>query len=220
VSTLRLAHGAEARVRNSDAPLTAVLVNGGTARRVPGTWSATSEWLADRLAERFSAVAFVEVRYRTKSWNELPSCVEDAADALDAADRPSILVGFSMGGAVAIGAAGHERVVAVVGLAPWIPAQLDLDPLRGKRFDVVHGAWDRWLPLVPGVSAKNSRSGFERALAVGAQGAYTLIPRGLHGVALRTGGGSLITLPRARAWLGPISDAIERFQANTIGHLR
>jgi len=218
--TLRLAHGAEARVQNADAPLAAVLVNGGTARRVPGTWSATSEWLAERLAQRFPTVAFVEVRYRTKSWNELPSCVEDAADALDAADGPSILVGFSMGGAVAIGAAGHERVRAVLGLAPWIPPQLDLDGLRGKRFDVVHGAWDRWLPLVPGVSAKHSHSGFERALAAGAHGAYTLIPRGLHGVALRTGGGSLITLPRAGAWLDPISDAIERFQANTIGHLR
>ena len=217
----QLAHGAEARVRNPDAPLAAVLVNGGTARRVPGTWSATSEWLAERLAERFPRVAFVEVRYRTKSWNELPSCVMDAGDAIEAAGRPSILVGFSMGGAVAVGAAGYEQVAAVLGLAPWIPPQLVLAPLRGKRFDVVHGAWDRWLPLVPGVSARHSRSGFERALAAGAHGTYTLIPRGLHGVALRTGGGSLLTLPRATAWLDPISDAIERFQANTISpHLR
>ena len=213
---LPLAHGAEARVQNADGPHAAVLVNGGTARRVPGTWSATSEWLADKLTKRFPAVAFVEVRYRTKSWNELGSCIEDAADALDAAARPSILVGFSMGGAVAIGVAGHERVDAVLGLAPWIPTQLDLDPLRGRRFDVVHGAWDRWLPLVPGVSAKHSRGGFERALAAGAHGNYTLIPRGLHGVALRTGGGSLVTLPRAKAWLEPISAAIERFQAHTI----
>ena len=122
-----------------------------------------------------------------------------------------------MGGAVAIGVAGHECAEAVLGLAPWIPVQLDLHPLRGKRFDVVHGAWDRWLPLVPGVSAKHSRSGFERALAAGAHGTYTLIPRGLHGVALRSGGGSLVTLPRAKAWLEPVSDAIERFRANTIG---
>ncbi|MBA3375915.1 MAG: hypothetical protein H0U00_08925 [Actinobacteria bacterium] len=209
--TLLLAHGAEARVRNPDAPRAAVLVNGGTARRVPGTWSATSEWLARRLSQRFPAVAFFEVRYRTKSWNELPSCVVDAEDALDAADRPSILVGFSMGGAVAIGAAGDERVDALLGLAPWIPPQLGLDALQGKRFDVVHGAWDRWLPLVPGVSAKLSRAGFDRALAAGAHGVYTLIPGGLHGVAVRSGGGSLITLPRASAWLDPISDAIERF---------
>lgn len=209
--SLRLTNGAEARVRNPDAPRAAVLVNGGTARRVPGTWSATSEWLAEHLAGRFPEVAFVEVRYRTKSWNELPSCVEDAQDALTAADRSSLLVGFSMGGAVAIGAAGHDRAAAVLGLAPWIPPQLDLGPLSGKRFDVVHGAWDRWLPLVPGVSTTHSRSGFERALAAGAHGTYTVISRGLHGVALRSGGGSLVTLPRARAWLGPVSDAIERF---------
>lgn len=218
--TVPLAHGAEARVRNPDAPLAAVLVNGGTARRIPGTWSATSEWLAERLAERFPEIAPVEVRYRTKSWNELPSCVRDATDALDAAERPSILIGFSMGGAVAIGAAGHPRAEAVLGLAPWIPPQLDLAPLRGKRFDVVHGAWDRWLPLVPGVSAQHSRSGFERALAAGAEGTYTLIPRGLHGVALRSGGGSLVTLPRAKAWLDPVSAAIERFRTNTMSPTR
>ncbi len=216
VETFPLARGAEARTRNPDAPLAAVLVNGGTARRVPGTWSATSEWLAERLAKRFPTIAFVEVRYRTKSWNELGSCIEDAADALDAAGRPSILVGFSMGGAVAIGVADHQRVEAVLGLAPWIPTQLDLGSLRGKRFDVVHGAWDRWLPLVPGVSAKHSRDGFERALARGAEGTYALIPRGLHGVALRSGGGSLVTLPRANAWLDPVSTAIERFRANTM----
>ena len=216
MQNIPLAHGAEARARNSDAPLAAVLVNGGTAGRVPGTWSATSEWLAERLAKRFPAISFVEVRYRTKSWNELGSCMEDAADALDATGRPSILVGFSMGGAVAIGVADHQRVEAVLGLAPWIPTQLDLRPLRGKRFDVVHGAWDRWLPLVPGVSAKHSRSGFERALAAGAHGAYTLVPRGLHGVALRSGGGSLVTLPRGKAWLGPVSDAFERFQTHTM----
>ena len=132
MQTFPLARGAEARARNPDAPLAAVLVNGGTARRVPGTWSATSEWLAERLAKRFPEIAFVEVRYRTKSWNELGSCMEDAADALDAAGRPSILVGFSMGGAVAIGVADHERVEAVLGLAPWIPTQLDLRPLAGK----------------------------------------------------------------------------------------
>jgi pimeloyl-ACP methyl ester carboxylesterase len=208
---LRLSSGAEARVRNLDAPCAAVLVNGGTARRVPGTWSATSEWLAERLSTRFSSVAFVEVRYRTKSWNELPSCIEDAEAALAAAARPALLVGFSMGGAVAIGAAGHHGVAAVLGLAPWIPPQLDLRPLDGKRFDVVHGAWDRWLPLVPGVSPAHSRSGFERALAAGAHGTFTVIPRGLHGVAVRSRRGSIVTLPRAGAWLGPVSAAIERF---------
>ena len=191
-----------------------MLVNGGTAKRVPGTWSATSEWFAQRLAERFPEVAFVEVRYRTKSWNELASCVADAEAALEDADRPSILVGFSMGGAVAIAAAGHGSTRAVLGLAPWIPPELAVDTLDGMRFDVVHGAWDRWFPGVPGVSPSHSRAGFERAMAAGAHGTYTLVPRGLHGVAVRANSGKLVVLPRAQAWLGPVSAALERFASN------
>ena len=64
VRTLTLPTGAEARVRNEDAACAVVLVTGGTAKRVPGTWSATSEWLAQRLAPRFPGLAFFEVRYR------------------------------------------------------------------------------------------------------------------------------------------------------------
>jgi pimeloyl-ACP methyl ester carboxylesterase len=211
VRTLTLATGAEARVRNEDASAAAVLVNGGTAQRVPGTWSATSEWLAQRLSRRFPAIAFVEVRYRTKSWHELPACIEDAEAALDAVDRPTLLVGFSMGGAVAIEAARHDGAGPVLGLAPWIPPELDLTPLANRRFDVVQGAWDRWLPGVPGVSPEHSRQGFERALGAGATGTYTLIPRGLHGVAVRARRGGLVTLPGAGGWLEPVSRALERF---------
>jgi pimeloyl-ACP methyl ester carboxylesterase len=211
---LALPTGAEVRTRNKDAPQVAVLVDGGTRRRVPGTWSATSEWLAARLAQRFPSVAFTEVRYRTKSWNELPSCVADAEAALDASHRPALLVGFSMGGAVAIGAAEHACARSILGLAPWIPEQLDLEELAGMRFDVVHGEWDRWLPGIPGVSPGHSREGFQRALAAGAHGTYTLIPRALHGVALRSPNGRLVTLPAAERWLGPVSAAVERFIAS------
>jgi pimeloyl-ACP methyl ester carboxylesterase len=209
--TLALATGAEARLRNEDAPRAAILVNGGTARRLPGTWSATSEWFATRLAPRFPEVAFVEVRYRVKSWHELPSCFEDAEAALDLVDRPAILVGFSMGGAVAIGAAGHEHAGPILGLAPWIPPELDLSALDGRRLDVVHGAWDRWFPGIPGVSPGHSRAGFERARAGGATGTYTLVPRGLHGVAVRARNGSLVALPAAKRWLGPVSASIAAF---------
>lgn len=209
--TLRLATGAEARVRNEDASRATVLVNGGTANRVPGTWSATSEWLAQRLSRRFPEIAFVEVRYRTKSWHELPCCIEDAEAALDAAERPSMLVGFSMGGAVAIGAVRHHHAGPVLGLAPWIPPELDVSVLAGRRFDVVHGAWDRWFPGIPGVRPRHSREGYERALAAGATGTYTLIPRGLHGVAVRARRGGLVTLPGAGRWLEHVSGALERF---------
>ncbi|HEY7380637.1 MAG TPA: hypothetical protein VH572_05465, partial [Gaiella sp.] len=78
-----LATGADARVRNEGAPLAAVLVNGGTSKAMPGTWSATSELIASELALRLPGVSFVEVRYRTKTWRAIDSCMEDAVAALD-----------------------------------------------------------------------------------------------------------------------------------------
>ena len=168
----RLETGAEIQMRNEAAPLAVVLVNGGSARAVPGTWSATSELLASELAPRFPKLAFAEVRYRIKTWNELDSCLADARAALDVIDRPTLLVGFSMGGAVSIGVAGRRSVVGVLGLAPWIPERVSLEGLVGKRLDVLHGSWDRYLPGIPGVSAASSRRGFDRARALGVEGAY------------------------------------------------
>jgi pimeloyl-ACP methyl ester carboxylesterase len=211
--TFRLPTGAEGRIRNEDAARAAVLVNGGTSKPLPGTWSATSEWLAVRLAPQFRHVAFLEVRYRTRSWRQLDSCIEDAESALDTVGRPTLLVGFSMGGAVAISTAADPRVVSILGLAPWIPEELDVVAVAGKRVDVVHGAWDRPLPGVPGVSPSHSRAGFERLLASGARGSYVLVPRGLHGVAVRSRRGGLVTLPGAERWLSPVSAALERFSA-------
>ena len=72
-------------------------------------------------------LAFVEVRYRVKTWNALDSCMADGRAALDLVARPSLLVGFSMGGAVSIGIASHSDVTGVLGLAPWIPERLSLD---------------------------------------------------------------------------------------------
>jgi pimeloyl-ACP methyl ester carboxylesterase len=213
--TFALPTGAEARIRNQAGVRAAVLVNGGTAARVPGTWSATCEWLAERLAPRFPDLAFCEVRYRLKSWKELGSCIADARAALTAADRPAIVVGFSMGGAVAISCAEDERVGAILGLSPWIPPEVPLDAINGERFDVVQGAWDRSLPGVPGVPPSHSRAGFERALAAGATGTYTLVPRGLHGVAVRSRRGRLVALPAAERWLPPITAVLERFVHDT-----
>lgn len=212
-----LSSGAEARLTNEGAPLAAVLVNGGTARAVPGTWSATSELLTQRLAPSFPGIAFLEVRYRVKTWNELPSCIADARAALELVEtglaRRSLLVGFSMGGAVSIGAADAPVVESVLGLAPWIPDRLPLDGLVGKRFDVVHGAWDRWLPGIPGVSPTISRRGYDRARALGVEGTYRVIPRGLHGAAVRRPSGALQPLPGWRAWVDHTAAALQAFAA-------
>jgi dienelactone hydrolase len=209
----RLSSGAEARLHNEAAPAAVVLVNGGTARAVPGTWSATSELLTTELAPRFPELAFAEVRYRVKTWNALDSCMEDARSTLDLVSRPSLLVGFSMGGAVSIGVAADATVTGVLGLAPWIPERLSLDGLRGKRLDVLHGAWDRYLPGIPGVSPTSSLRGYERARRLGIEGSYTVIPRGLHGAALRRGSGGIVRLPRAGAWVDGVRERLELFRA-------
>ena len=197
---LRLPSGAE--LRRTGAGTTAVVcVNGGQAAEVEGTWSASLEWLVRRLAPRFPQLLFAEVRYRVKSWRRLDACIVDAREAIRAtgAER-TVLLGFSMGGVVAISAADEPSVERVLGLAPWIPDRLRLEPLRGKRLDVLHGSLDRWLPGIPGVSPASSRHGFERARALGIDGTYELIPGALHGIALRAHWGRPVPLPGASAW--------------------
>ena len=177
-----------------------------------GTWSAALEWLVRRLAPSFPGVRFAEVRYRIKSWRRLDLCIEDARAAVEAvAGERTLLLGYSLGGAVAISVADLPAITGVVGLAPWIPRQLDLSPLRGRRLAVLHGSLDRPLPGVPGVSPSSSRLGYERALALGARGSYTVIRGGLHGIAVRTRSGRVLPLPRAGVWARLIAEELERF---------
>jgi pimeloyl-ACP methyl ester carboxylesterase len=209
---VRLATEAELRVTGPSGAPAVVCVNGGRRAEVPGTWSATLEWLVGRLAPRFPKLAFGEVRYRFKSWRRLDSCVADARAAVAAMSPPrALLVGFSMGGAVAVGAADDPAVRGVLGLAPWFPDRLPLDTLRGRRLAVLHGSLDRYLPGIPGVHPANSRDGFERARALGVEGSYQLIPGALHGIALRAPWGTLVPLPRARAWARLVADELDRF---------
>ena len=198
-----------------------VCVNGGQAREVEGTWSASVEWLVRRLTPRLPDIAFAEVRYRVKSWKRLESCCEDARSAVRELGAPrTLMLGFSMGGAVSIAIADEPGVQGVVGLAPWIPEQLDLAGITGKRLAVFHGALDRWLPGVPGVSPASSRRGFERAGALGAVGRYVLIPGAVHGMALRGPWGGLVTLPRAERWAELVEEELRRFAESVSPGLR
>lgn len=209
----RLPTGALVRVTGAESTRAVVCVNGGQGGEVAGTWSASFEWLVGRLAPVFPELRFVEVRYRVKSWERLEWCTEDARAAVEAAAAERTLVlGFSMGGAVAIAAADAPTVEGVLGLAPWIPDRLGLEPLRGKRLDVIHGSLDRWLPGIPGVSPASSRRGFERARQLGATGSYALLPGGLHGVALRAHWGRPVPLPRAGRWAQLVGEQLARFQ--------
>lgn len=206
--------GAEMRTSGTG-PAAVVCVNGGGRHDVEGTWSATVEWLVERLSTRFAETRFAEVRYRVKSWRRLDMCVEDGLAALESlAPRRALMLGFSMGGAVSVRLAAQPSVTAVLGLAPWLPEGLDLSPLDGKRLAIIHGALDSPLPGIPGVTAKSSRHAFERARARGIDAAHVTIHGGLHGVAVRSRWG-LVPLPRAGAWLARVADEIRRFEGGS-----
>ena len=200
------------RVTGTVGECAVVCVNGGQHREVDGTWSASVEWLVRAVAPRLPTLAFAEVRYRVKSWRRLESCVEDARAAVFEVGAPRVaLLGFSMGGAVSIAVASEPKVTEVVGLAPWIPDELDVSSLRRKRLTVIHGSLDRWLPGIPGVSAAHSRKGFDRARERGAEGSYVLVPGALHGIALRSPWGKLVPLPKARRWAELVEEELRRF---------
>jgi len=209
-----LSSGAEMRVTGATgATAVVVCVNGGQAAGSPGTWSASLEWLVARLAPRFPGITFAEVRYRVKSWTRLAWCEEDARAAIAAVGAlRTLIVGFSMGGAVAVLSADAAGVEAVLGLAPWLPERLDLSRLRGRRLDVLHGGLDRALPGIPGVSPTSSRRGFERARSLGVEGSYRLIPGAVHGVAVRAPLG-LLPLPRASRWASLAAERIASWAA-------
>jgi len=207
----RIASGAELRITGTVGERAVVCVNGGQASEVEGTWSASLEWLVRRLAPRFPFLAFAEVRYRIKSWRRLELCIEDARAAVQmvGAER-TLLLGFSMGGAVAISVADEPAVERVLGLAPWIPDRLSVEPLRGRRLDVLHGSLDRALPGIPGVSPALSRRGFDRARALGVEGSYELIGGAPHAIAVRVNGRPW-PLPRAGAWARRIEAQLATF---------
>jgi pimeloyl-ACP methyl ester carboxylesterase len=199
------------RVTNELGGPVVVLVNGGRAAELPGTWSASLEYLVRRSAPRFPRLGFVEVKYRIRSWRRLDECVEDAREALErVGDVPVAILGFSMGGAVATRVAADPRVRRVVGVNPWLPDQLDVSPLAGKELQVVHGSLDRALPGIPGVSPGLSRRGYERALEAGARGEFATVRGGLHALALRSPAG-LVPLPRASRYAAVVGRYLQAF---------
>jgi dienelactone hydrolase len=209
--------GAEARWTGSPGRRAVVCVNGGTAAELPGTWSASLEWLVRTLSRRFPDLGFLEVRYRVKSWRRLESCVEDGRAAIEAARDAGAeqlaLLAFSMGGAVAVRNAGESGVQVVAGVNPWLPPQLELGTLLGRRLAIVHGSLDAPLPGIPGVKPAMSRAACERARALGVDAARIVVPGAFHAVALRRRGGGLLALPGARRYAEFVGTELERFCA-------
>jgi pimeloyl-ACP methyl ester carboxylesterase len=90
------------------------------------------------------------LRYRYRGWNApARDALRDAQWALGelAARFPGVpvaLVGHSMGGRAALGAAGAANVVAVCALAPWLDGSDPVVQLDGRTVLIAHGDRERW----------------------------------------------------------------------------
>jgi pimeloyl-ACP methyl ester carboxylesterase len=86
--------------------------------------------------------------YQLRGWNgDLASPVADLTEALDQLGErfgpiPVVLVGHSMGARAAMRVAGHPRVTAVAGLAPWLPPGEPVQQLAGRRVLLVQASGD------------------------------------------------------------------------------
>ena len=165
-----------------------------------------------RVAPRLPELTFAEVRYRVRSWRRLDLCIEDARAALhEAAAERTLLVGSSMGGAVAISASDDSSVAGVLArAAPWIPDALDVSPIAGKRPAVLHGALDRAPPGFP--ASPRPRPARGRA---GARGGRRVQLHARPGRRPRARAacswGGLVPLPRAGRWAELVEDELRRF---------
>ncbi|AZM48281.1 alpha/beta hydrolase [Streptomyces sp. WAC 06738] len=128
----------------------------GVSSRRPSRLAAASVWsLARRLgrAGRGDGLVAHTVHYRYRGWNGAAAdAAQDSEWALEEivrryGDVPVALVGTDVGGRAALRAAGHEAVVSVLAIAPWLPdAQAaDAEPVRqlsGRTVLLVHGTDD------------------------------------------------------------------------------
>lgn len=104
-----------------------------------------------RMLERHGhGTAVFMLRYRYRGWNApAKDPLRDAQWALDELGTrypgvPVALVGHSMGGRAALGAAGARNVVAVCALAPWLDDSDPVDQLAGRTVLIAHGDRERW----------------------------------------------------------------------------
>ena len=133
-------------------------------------------------------VVVTRPRFRLQGWNgDRASPVGDLREHLDDlrgqfGPVPVVLVGHSMGARAALRAAGHPSVVAVAGLAPWLPPGEPVDQLAGRPVLLAHGTADRI------TSPADTWAYVERARAV------------TQVAAIEVRGGDHPMLRRARLW--------------------
>jgi alpha-beta hydrolase superfamily lysophospholipase len=98
---------------------------------------------AARRAVRSGGIEVRRPRFGVRGWNgPYASPVGDLSNWLDAIAGPVVLIGHSMGARAALRAGGHPRVVAVAGLAPWLPPGEPVAQLAGRAVLLAHGDRD------------------------------------------------------------------------------
>jgi pimeloyl-ACP methyl ester carboxylesterase len=152
-----------------------VVAHGGQERSLeePHDWrhAILRMWPFAAAARRAAAHAQVGlVRYRYRGWNgdeaHAAADLRRILDAVPAAVERIVLVGHSMGGRAVLSAADDARVVGVLGLAPWLPADEPHRRLHDRRVVLAHGDRDRTVdPRLTGAFARRVRgSGVPLAL--------------------------------------------------------
>ena len=135
--------------------------------------------------ERTRDAAVAVLRYRYRGWNAPDADpVRDTEWAMEQllhvyGALPVVLVGHSMGGRAAVRAAGHARVVAIAGLAPWLPAGEPIDQLQDRDVLLMHGTAD------VRTSAKSTVELGRRIAPIARRVACVQIKRSSHGMLQR-----------------------------------
>lgn len=135
-----------------------LMLHGGAERGVDGVSAWSRAWGRSAWMQRAIAPGLVRdgyavwlLRFRMRGWNghrAVPSPVPDAREALDVVrathgDAPVVLLGHSMGARTALHVCDDPSVIAMVGLAPWLPAADPVGPLADRDIAVAHGSGDR-----------------------------------------------------------------------------
>lgn len=174
-------------VPTGDVAAVVLLLPGGSVRSRRGPLR-LAEWAFVPLRRMLRArggprIAVYLLRYRYRGWYAGAESGATAADtrwALGDVTRrhpgvPVVLVGNSLGGRAAVATADHPAVMAVAGVAPWLPPDVPVGALQGRTLLIVHGSADR-----SEAPALWSLAFAERARTAGVRVARFIVPGDNH----------------------------------------